>query len=357
VPNTRCDAAAQYVIIKKICIHHKTHLEVKLARTRIAIISYIAIIIFFMLAMLIEHVFYKHMLVTVFTILLSVITIMQMLKFTKTAKSDFDGHVPLNRALDFYSVVFGALLTYWLVKYTPLSPVVASSVVGILGAFLYKKTAVATFCGSFVGMSSPELFSTIDLTIAAAISGVLFVEGKPFFSGVGGKLGTTAFFGNVVVILFKSTPNYQFVNLRFDIIHRIFDWKLILVYMFWGAIASYLTYWFSKKWLHNIVLSSSLVGLAGGLILPAAMPHSGYIIAIVVYCASFAGMTGATRFKKGHLFLVAGAISGLIFFNTIPIFVGLGGKLGTIGFVSSLFTLGLAHMYRYFYTLRHNAPN
>lgn len=310
-------------------------------RTKVAILSYIAIIVFFMLTMLIEHSFYKHALVTLFTLSVSVIVILKMLQFSKSAKADFDAHAPLNRAIDFYSVVFGGLCTYWLVKYVSLSPVVASSVVGVLGVIFYKKTAVATFCGSFVGMSSPELFTTIDLALAATVAGVLFVEGKPFFSGVGGKLGTTAFFGNVVVVLIKSTPNYHFVNLRVDVIHRLFDWEMFLIYMFWGAIGSFLTYWLSKKWLHNIVLSSSLVGLAAGIALPYLMPSEGYIIAIAVYCASFAGMSGVTRFTKDTHFLFAGAMSGLIFFNTLPIFVGLGGKLGTIGFVSSLFTLGI----------------
>lgn len=322
-----------------------------------AIFSYIAIIVFFMLAIMIEHLYFKHVLIILLTLLISVVVVFQMLNFTKSAKSDYDGHVPLNRAVDFYSVIFGALLTYWLVKYTALTPVVASSIVGIVGVVLYKKTAVATFCGSFVGMTSPELFSAIDLTFAAAISGVLFVEGKPFFSGVGGKLGTTAFFGNVFVILIKSTPDYHFVNFKIDVWQRVFDWKLVLVYMFWGAIASYLTYWLSKKWLNNIVLSSSLVGLAGGLILPKILPLNGFIIAIVIYCASFAGMSGTTRFKKDYQFLIAGAISGLIFFNTLPIFVGLGGKLGTIGFVSSLFTMGGIQSVKLFDSLRNKKPD
>ena len=310
-------------------------------RTKLAILSYMAIIVFFMLTMLIEHSFYKHILVTLFTIPFSIVVVLMMLQFSKTAKSDFDAHVPLNRATDFYSVVIGALCTYWLVKYAQLSPVVASSIIGIVGVVVYKKTAVATFCGSFVGMSTPALFSAVDLALAASVAGVLYVEGKPFFSGVGGKLGTTAFFGNVVVILFKSTPNYHFVNFRFDVLHRIFDWDMFLVYMFWGAIGSFLTYWLSKTWLKNIVLSSSLVGLAAGLGLPYLIPANGYVIAIAVYCASFAGMTGTTRFTKATHYLFAGAISGLIFFNTLPIFVGLGGKLGTIGFVSSMFTLGV----------------
>ena len=312
-----------------------------MTKSRLALFSYIFIILFFMSAMLIEHLYFKHAIVIAFILMVLPIVAIQLYRFYKSANEDHNAHVPKDEILDLYSVIIGAIVTYLLVERFGLSPVVASSTVGVIIAIVYKRVAVAIFCGTFVGMTSPSLFSLLEIAIASTIAGLLFVKGKPYFSGIGGKLGTTAFFGNMVYLLLKSPANYHIMNINIDITHRIFDVSGLFSYMIWGAFASFATYYFSVKWLNNIVLSSSLVGLIPGVLLPIWMPREGYVLAIAIYCASFAGMSAVTRFTKPIQYLIAGAISGAIFFNTLPIFVGVGGKLGTIGFIASLFTLAL----------------
>lgn len=85
-------------------------------------------------------------------------------------------------------------------------PVVASAVVGLVAGLLVPalgfgtRPAAATFCGSFVGMTNPARLPGEATTFAAgAVAGLLFVGATPALVGFGGKLGTLAFVGCLVV--------------------------------------------------------------------------------------------------------------------------------------------------------------
>lgn len=94
------------------------------------------------------------------------------------------------------AVVVGSLVTAILAKVSGVGPVVASAHVGAVAALVSPTWAAAVFCGSFVGMLSPESFPALyQLVIATLACAFLFWLGSPVFAGYGGKLGTTAFFG------------------------------------------------------------------------------------------------------------------------------------------------------------------
>jgi hypothetical protein len=85
-------------------------------------------------------------------------------------------------------------------------PVVASAVVGLAAGLLASafghgvRPAAAAFCGSFVGMADPARLPDEATTFAAgAVAGLLFVGATPALVGFGGKLGTLAFVGCLVV--------------------------------------------------------------------------------------------------------------------------------------------------------------
>lgn len=85
-------------------------------------------------------------------------------------------------------------------------PVVASAVVGLVAGLLAPalgggtRLAAAAFCGSFVGMANPARLPDEATTFAAgAVAGLLFVGATPALVGFGGKLGTLAFVGCLVV--------------------------------------------------------------------------------------------------------------------------------------------------------------
>jgi len=99
---------------------------------------------------------------------------------------------------DFFAVVVGAVVTFYLNNHVGLGAVVAAGIVGILGYVVAPKYEVPIYCGSFVGMSSASVYDLEHLLIASVLAGIIFVITKRIFKGVGGKLGTVALIGGVL---------------------------------------------------------------------------------------------------------------------------------------------------------------
>lgn len=108
-------------------------------------------------------------------------------------------------------VPIGAVLCYVLNIYGELGSVLAAGITGTIASFLpkinknssyLKRLPTAMYCGAFVGMSSLEITPSIGFVIAAGLlAGVFYMLSKNMFLGVGGKLGTIAFVGVVIVSL------------------------------------------------------------------------------------------------------------------------------------------------------------
>ncbi len=97
----------------------------------------------------------------------------------------------------------GALLTFYL-QSRGLSPVLASCLVGLLGVLLAQvldipQLEIAVFTGSFVGMSSDAVMSSLGVGVAGAVAGLLLLMLRDFAVGFGGKLGTLAFVSVCVI--------------------------------------------------------------------------------------------------------------------------------------------------------------
>ncbi len=291
--------------------------------------------LFLITVMFASHIYFSHIVVISILLLLTVTTLIQTSYFihqdlhsdcVKTTDRIFE---------DFYMLVAGALVTFILVK-MGLSAILASALVGAIGSLLLKQSALAIFTGSFVGMTSIHIFTNLDLLVAAIIAGILFSFGKEAFPGIGGKLGTTAFFGALPVLLVRYPSTFDFFNDGIDVTHLDFSTGFIVLLIALSAIAAYLTYFLSDRWLKNIVLSSSLVAIFAELTLHFIMDTNAGVLSAAIYCATFAGMSTKKRLHPESVFLLAGALSGFIYFNSSPIFVGIGGKMGTSGFIASM---------------------
>lgn len=230
------------------------------------------------------------------------------------------------------AAVVGAWATYEVSHTLALGAVVASSVVGLMGAAIFPHHAAAIYCGSFVGMcSSSYLVGFHDLMVAALIAGLLFSISEDVLGGFGGKLGTIAFSGALTAGLgFKR----QFEILPMPPIDLA--WRIVLA----ATAATMLTYWLSTKRNLEPVRASSLAGLLGGLLAPAIFPQYGNFLAVVVICASFTGMSSPERMPSTWMVLAAGFLTGIIFLYSFSLFGGAGGKLGTIAFGASLAVWG-----------------
>lgn len=239
--------------------------------------------------------------------------------------------------MSFVTTVAGAWATYWISEHLNLGPVAGSALVGLMGALVSPAYAVSIYCGSFVGMSSAALLASLpELLLAGSICGLVFVLAEDTLNGLGGKLGTIAFSGTLLTGLglkrqFLITP----------VPGPGLAWQIIL----WATLAAIFTYWLSMSLKHGPVLASSAVGLMGGLLLPALFPENGSLLAVVVICASFTGMSSSKRFASPWPMIAAGLITGFIFLYSLPVFGGTGGKLGSIAFGSSLAVWGFQTTY------------
>ena len=95
-----------------------------------------------------------------------------------------------------------APLTFFLNCHKKNGPVLASSVVGILGGLILPvffpvhgtTLAVVAFCASFTGMTSQNRCPALwQMLIAGVFTGILFIFATPLLGGAGGKLGTIGF--------------------------------------------------------------------------------------------------------------------------------------------------------------------
>jgi hypothetical protein len=233
----------------------------------------------------------------------------------------------------FVAVLAGALVTYVLSVDLRLGAVVASALVGVMAAVLLPKYGVPIYCGSFVGMASPALLLNHGgVAAAGAVAGLIFVLCSGLFDGFGGKLGTIAFTGCVLVGLHRGAG---FASLP------VMLWRegwLVVVYSILAATTTFAINIYLDR---GPVMASGLVGLVGGLLLPALYPEIGGTLAVMVICSSFAGMCNSRRCPGMPLMAVSGLIAGLLFLYSAPYFGGAGGKLGTIAFGSVIAVRGV----------------
>jgi hypothetical protein len=228
--------------------------------------------------------------------------------------------------------IAGAWLTFEISHTFGLGAVLASALIGLLGAIFFPEYDAPVFCGSFVGMCSADVYiHGYDVLLAGAFAGLVYILGREVLNGFGGKLGTIAFAGTLLTGLGLKRQFIISPVPPFDL-----AWHIVL----YATIAAVLTYWLSVSLKWGPVLASAVVGLAGGLLLPLLHPISGGMLAVVVFCASFTGMSSPERLPGIGLMTLAGLFTGIIFLYSMPIFGGAGGKLGTIAFGSSLAVWG-----------------
>lgn len=242
------------------------------------------------------------------------------------------------KTFEFLAVVIGGVFTFYLSYDIGMGVVIGASLVGILTDMVLPEYGAPAYCGAFVGMSSNALlFNYGEVAIASAIAGVVYVLSRDVFSGFGGKLGTIAFIG---AALAGFGFGRDFIFAPITDLHTSL-WVLVIAF-----IATPLTFYLNCDRGNGPVLASGVVGLAGGLILPALFPQIGHTLAVVAICASFTGMSNKTRCTKSWHILVAGLFTGVLFVFSTPLLGGAGGKLGTIAFASIIATNGFIKFYQ-----------
>ena len=252
----------------------------------------------------------------------------------RTLKTD-ENILNMENLMIFAAVFLGAVITYALSIYAGLGAVLASGIVGVAAAVLFKKYAAPVFCGSFAGMSSALLLNQWELIIAAVLAGIIYILAKNVLNGFGGKFGTIAFTSCLLAAYITGNwmPAKNFAG-----------WDVGLLLVFVSISAAVLTYVLSIRLKLGPVLASALIGVMAGLWLPLIFPDYGVTMAVMAFCASFVGMSNPKRIKNEFFVAIAGLISGFAFIFSFTI-QGVGGKLGTIAFGSVMAVYGISKIF------------
>ena len=117
----------------------------------------------------------------------------------------------------------------------------------------------------------------------------------------------------------------------------------ILLSAIFGAVGAY---WISISLNKGAVLGSAIITLLSGILFPRFVPELGATLASVATSASYAGMISKKNVPKLWEMVFVGCFVGIIFILSSSAYVGLGGKLGTIGAISCFAWLGLKKVYK-----------
>lgn len=235
-------------------------------------------------------------------------------------------------------VITSTLITFFLNHSTELGSVVASTLVGLVGAIILPKHEIPIYCGSFVGMSAMNILGSLPaVLLSSAIAGLLLAGTQGLYTGFGGKLGACAFLGTTVGTLVTN----QFIWVDSTIVGTFHP--LIPVFFIAGTIG---TLWIQNTIKRSAVISSAIIGIAGGLILPPIFPDNGLLYATVLYCGTFIGMSSLNKLKRYRYATLAGLVCSLAYFYATPFFPGKGGKLGALAFGASIATAGAVYYFR-----------
>lgn len=137
-----------------------------------------------------------------------------------------------------------------------------------------------------------------------------------------------------LVILALLIYSYSFLfRDQFNMKGKLFEFLALVI-------GSLLTFYLNNELGWGGVIASATVGLVGGL-LPYLNSSSQQLksVALAVYCGTFVGMASTSLFDELHYIFIASAISGLFYIYTRGLFIGFGGKLGSVAFSGVLATV------------------
>eukprot|EP00928_Gymnodinium_smaydae_P001698 TRINITY_DN10611_c0_g1_i1.p1 TRINITY_DN10611_c0_g1~~TRINITY_DN10611_c0_g1_i1.p1 ORF type:complete len:565 (-),score=83.68 TRINITY_DN10611_c0_g1_i1:320-2014(-) len=241
----------------------------------------------------------------------------------------------------------GALIAFRLQHGQQFNSVVASAITGVLANSFGAPFREIMFSGSFAGMSAHVdingPFSYIDMVCVGIVTGIVFEVLKPHFVGVGGKLGTIAFFSGTCVALVKLASGHSWDPLRLEEPWSGWTWQLASAAVIFSGVGCAVTVGMMQKTppMSSTTLASSTTGLLANVFL--AMPPDDMLspsefvtMTCFAYTGSFVAMSAVGRVGGPWRIVLAGVMSGFVLLALWPLCPGVGGKFGFSAFVSVL---------------------
>lgn len=122
-------------------------------------------------------------------------------------------------------------------------------------------------------------------------------------------------------------------------LHKEHKYEQTLV-LFWIPIGAIVCYSLTIYGGFDNVLSAGITGLLGSF-LPAIKKQSIYLKKLppAIYCGAFVGMSNVNVMPLNYSIVFAGLFAGLFYLLFKNLFLGFGGRLGTIAFIGVMITL------------------
>lgn len=111
-----------------------------------------------------------------------------------------------------------------------------------------------------------------------------------------------------------------------------------------AILATCITYFININLNQGGVMASAIVTLLSGIILPYLFPDKGALLATVAASGSYGAMVSIDIFPKLVDMVFVGVFVGIIFLLTQDVFIGVGGKLGSIAAISGFTWLGIRNI-------------
>lgn len=137
-------------------------------------------------------------------------------------------------------------------------------------------------------------------------------------------MGTTTFFQKIDQKKFSSLDIFNIVSASML-----------------GAVATYVL---TQNFAIPVVISTSLVGLAGYFLSQEIKKSLSTDLAPVIYMGAFVGMSAKNVFPLEFI-VIAGLLAGILFIFLGNVFNGCGGKLGSIAFISTVLTIFISTLF------------
>lgn len=232
-----------------------------------------------------------------------------------------------------------AIITFSLGHTFGLGSFLASALVGLTGAILFKRQKNIIYTGSFIGMTHtiflPDLWCII---LAALVTGVIYVFSRHSFVGYGGKLGALSLIGTL-------TSGYILGHHPVSL--PIPDTTTGALVVLFTILGTFMTLLIRRYLKHDPIFASSLATLSMvciRMLIPATLPS---ILLAGFMMGTFTAMANRIVLPRVFLFYLASVISALTMIFSQPFLENAGGKLGTLAFIGVITTRGLVDAYQF----------
>ncbi|MBS7632819.1 hypothetical protein KEJ15_04250 [Candidatus Bathyarchaeota archaeon] len=105
-----------------------------------------------------------------------------------------------------------------------------------------------------------------------------------------------------------------------------------------SIVSAILSYFINHDMGQGAVIAASIIGLGAGLLFKEPL------YAVASYSAAFMGMCSKAVFPEWYYLILAGLVHALIVIALLKVFVGWGGKAGTMGFIAVNITIILLYL-------------